>query len=190
MIRACLSFIVLFTLLLGGIYPGITAALLQLIFPTQANGSLLTKEDKVIGSELIGQSFTSSRYFWGRPSAVETDKNAMSGGSNLNPANFRLIARVQERIGIVQKDQARLPIPVDLVTASASGLDPHISIEAARYQIARIAKARKMKENELFELIETTKEGRQLGVFGEPTVNVLKLNIALDKITPNANIRR
>lgn len=161
------------------IYPVIMLGIGQLIFPFQANGSLIKNEQNVvIGSSLIGQSFKSERYFWSRPSVV--DYSGVSGASNLAPSNPDLKTRIQEQIENLQK--ADIPVTNDLVYTSGSGLDPHISLEAARNQINRIAQVRNLDSNQLELLITKATEGRFLGIFGEPGVNVLKLNIELDQL--------
>ena len=156
-----------------GIYPALVWGVAQLAFPHQANGSLILRNGHVIGSELIAQNFTSDRYFHPRPSAANYD--AMSStGSNLGPTSKKLADQIAARI-------ERKPAPADAVTASASGLDPHISPENARMQAARVARARSMNENQVLALIDQHTEGRFIGVFGEPRVNVLLLNLALDE---------
>jgi K+-transporting ATPase ATPase C chain len=173
------------TLLLGIVYPFAVTALAQLIFPKQANGSLITKNGTVVGSHLIGQAFSSPGYFRSRPSAAGNGYDAgNSGGSNLGPTNKALIDRVN---GDVQKAQAENPnmrVPLDLVTTSASGLDPHISPEAAAFQTPRVARERSMSEGDVTAIIAKHTEGRQLGFLGEPRVNVLELNLELDAVHP------
>lgn len=172
------------TLVTGLAYPLIVTGIAQIVFPDRANGSLLRSGDTIVGSELIGQPFSDSKYFWGRPSATSPMpyNGGASSGSNQGPLNPAHKDAVEERIKSLREaggDAAR-PVPIDLVTASGSGLDPHISPAAAQYQIPRIAKARGLPESALQELIAQHTEGRQFGVLGEPRVNVLKLNIALD----------
>jgi len=174
------------TLLTGGIYPALVTALAQLFFADQANGSLIKDEQgKPIGSTLIGQSFNDPKYFWGRPSATApyAYNAAASSGSNLAPTHPALADAVAARIQALKDVDPgnKVRVPVDLVTASASGLDPHISLAAADYQIKRIAKVRKMDEAKLQELVLAHLEPRQWYVFGEPRINVLKLNLALDQ---------
>jgi K+-transporting ATPase ATPase C chain len=160
-------------------------AIAQTVFPDQANGSLIRKNGVVVGSRLIGQQFDDPKYFWGRPSATVPPYNASaSGGSNLGPSNPKLKEAVLSRLqNLHQSDpDNRLPIPVDLVTTSASGLDPHISIAGAKYQVSRIARIRGIPEAELDQLIGQCTTGRFLGLLGEPVVNVLQLNLALDDL--------
>ncbi len=171
------------TMVTGVLYPLVVTGLAQLLFPRQANGSLIVQEGGPIGSSLIGQPFRDPRYFWGRPSATTPPYNAASStGSNEGPLNPDLLKAVQARIRALREaDPAnRDPIPVDLVMSSASGLDPHISLAAARWQRARVARLRGLSEAEVQALIELHTTGRFLGLFGEPVVNVLELNLALD----------
>jgi potassium-transporting ATPase KdpC subunit len=169
------------------IYPLIILAIGQIAFPLQANGSLITKDNRVIGSALIGQPFKSDRYFWSRPSTINysTDKTAtptgVSGASNLAPSNDNLTKRITEEIDRLK--QANIQPTNDLVYTSGSGLDPHISIEAARNQIDRVAKARGLDRNRVEILIPSAIDDRFLGIFGEPGVNVLKLNLAIDRLS-------
>lgn len=185
-LKPAIILIVLFTLLLGLLYPLAVAGIAQLAFPTQANGSLIEKDGTVIGSALIGQPFTDPAYFWARPSATSpTPYNAAaSSGSNYGPLNDSLTAAVQARILALQAADPTntLPIPVDLVTASGSGLDPHISPAAALYQLSRVARERGLSEERLQQLITDHTQERFWGLLGEPTVNVLQLNLALDEI--------
>lgn len=181
---AIILFIIL-TVVTGVIYPAVVTGLAQLLFPNQANGSLITGSNgKIIGSSLIGQPFSSPGHFWGRPSATGPfPYNAgASSGSNLGPTNPALADAVKARIEALKAADPgnKAPVPIDLVTASGSGLDPHISPAAAEYQIARVAKARKIELAKLRELVQAHTEARQWGVFGEPRVNVLTLNLALD----------
>lgn len=185
-LRAASTLFVFFTLLTGFAYPGVVTGLGQALFADKANGSLVVQDGKERGSALIGQPFSDPRYFWGRISATSPfpyDPQA-SSGSNLGPTNPVLFDQMKTRIAALQAaDPAQKgPIPVDLVTASASGLDPDISPAAAEYQIARVARARHMPEMKLRELVAGHTEDRQLGFLGEPRVNVLQLNLALDAI--------
>ena len=170
---------IVLTLITGVVYPLVVTAIAQVAFKDQANGSLIVKDGKVVGSKLIGQAFSDPKYFWTRPSATSPMpyNGASSSGSNQGPTNPALREAVESRI----KDLGgATPVPADLVTASASGLDPHISPAAAEYQIERISKARGVPEDRLRELVKNYTESRQLGVLGEPRVNVLELNLALD----------
>jgi K+-transporting ATPase ATPase C chain len=188
---ALVSFIAL-SIITGLAYPFVITGISKLIFPHQAGGSLIVKDGKVIGSEWIGQSFTSPKDFWGRPSAT-TDADskplpyngANSGGSNQAPSNPDLAKAVQDRIAALRAADPETtgPVPVDLVTASGSGLDPHISPASAAYQVHRVAKARSLDEAKVRDLVTAHIEGPQLGVLGEARVNVLKLNLALDELS-------
>jgi potassium-transporting ATPase KdpC subunit len=165
-LKPALLLLLVMTLLTGLVYPLAVTGIAQLVFPHQANGSLIPRDGKVVGSELIGQSFTGAGYFWGRPSATAPSYNGgASTGSNLET---------------LREAHGDAPIPVDLATASGSGLDPHISPAAALYQVARVAKARGLDEGTVRRLVEAHVEGRQLGFLGEPRVKVLELNLALD----------
>ncbi len=172
------------TVLTGLVYPLTVTGLAQVLFPWQANGSLILRDGKPVGSTLIGQPFDAPRYFWTRPSATSPFpyNAAASSGSNLGPTNEALIKAVQARIEALKAadPENSKPPPVDLVTASASGLDPHISPAAADYQVRRVAKARGMDEAAVQQLVARYTEGRQFGILGEPRVNVLELNLALD----------
>ena len=189
-IRPAIVTLVLLSVLTGVVYPAIVTGIAQVVFPHQANGSLIVRDGKVIGSALIGQPFDDPKYFWGRPSATAPfPYNAgSSSGSNLGPTNPALTKAVQERVDALRAADPdnKAPVPVDLVTTSGSGLDPHISPAAALYQVGRVAKARKMDESAVRHLIERATEGRQLVLLGEPRVNVLTLNLALDGKKPLA----
>jgi len=182
--RPALMIFIALSLLVGIMYPLIVTGVAQLIFPVQANGSLIDREGKPIGSELIGQPFEDPKYFWGRPSAAPDFpyNSASSSGSNLGPSNPALAEAVKERLKALQKADPGNPssIPVDLVTASGSGLDPHISPAAALYQAPRVARARSLSEEQVRRLVGQFTESRQWGFLGEPRVNVLRLNLALD----------
>lgn len=183
--RSALTLLVLMTMLLGGFYSLVVLGIAQALFPDKANGSLIPVDGGTYhGSMLLGQSFTQAKYFWGRLSATTPPYNAAaSQGSNLSPANPKLLDAAQARIAALQKADPKNKdaIPVDLITASASGLDPHISIAAAEYQAPRVARARGMKETEVRQLIEQYREGYNLGGFGRSYVNVVLLNLALDR---------
>lgn len=197
--RPAIVLFILFTVLTGLAYPLAITGIGEKLFPHQANGSLIEKDGKVIGSELIGQTFSSDKYFHGRPSAtVDTDPNdstktvpapynaANSGGSNLGTTSKALIDRVQAETDKLKAENPNVAVPVDLVTTSASGLDPDISPAAALFQLPRIAKARGISSDTLNQLIAVHTEPRWLGIIGEPVVNVLKLNLALDALTESA----
>jgi K+-transporting ATPase ATPase C chain len=171
------------TVITGVVYPLTVTGIAQVIFPSQSNGSLIVVNGKTYGSELIGQQFSDPKYFWGRLSAAREAYNASaSSGSNYGPMNPDLLKTAQARIDALKAADPSnaLPIPVDLVTASGSGLDPHISVAAALYQVHRVAQARGQSDAAIKELVEKHIEGRQFGFLGEPRVNVLKLNLALD----------
>jgi K+-transporting ATPase ATPase C chain len=184
LLRQSFVLLLLMTVITGVLYPLVATGLSQLIFPQQANGSLIVKDGKPIGSTLIGQSFTDAKYFWGRPSTTSPQayNGVSSGGSNQGPTNPALTDAVKQRIAALHAVDPgnTAPVPVDLVTASGSGLDPQISPAAAQYQVARVAKARHLSESQVTALVDEYTEGRQLGVLGEPRVNVLQLNLALD----------
>ncbi len=183
-LRIAIILLGLLTVLTGLIYPAVITGIAQVIFPYQANGSLITQNGKVVGSALIGQQFTDSKYFWGRLSATGDHPYhaASSGGSNLGPTNPALQKEVSDRIAALKASDPgnNQPIPVDLVTSSGSGLDPNISVAAAQYQAARVARVRGLPLDKVQALINQYTTGRQLGFLGEPRVNVLKLNLALN----------
>ena len=185
-LRVATIMLLLLTALTGLLYPAAVTGIAQLVFPNQANGSLIMKDGKAVGSELIGQPFDDPKYFWGRPSATSLfPYNAgASSGSNLGPTNPDLEKAVRTRIDALRAADPgnAAPIPVDLVTASGSGLDPHISPAAALYQVPRVAKTRGLTEEAIRRLVAQHAEGRQFGSLGEPRVNVLKLNLALDTL--------
>lgn len=191
-LRPAFFMLLILTLITGVLYPLAVTGIAQVVFPHQANGSLIMANGKTIGSELIGQQFDDPIYFWGRISATGTfaynafnaENLTASSGSNYGPLNPALIDMVQARIDALKAADPdnTLPIPVDLVTASGSGLDPHISVAAALYQVHRVASARGLSEADVQSLVEKYTEGRQFGFLGEPTVNVLQLNLALDNL--------
>ena len=191
-LKSALLLFALLTLLTGVLYPLAVTGIAQAAFPVRANGSLIKKDGSLLGSQLIGQNFISLQYFWGRPSATSgSPYNAFdpatltgSSGSNLGPLSQTLVDTVRQRVDALHATDAgnTLLIPADLVTASASGLDPHISVAAAYYQIPRVARNRGMSEVDLIALVDQYTEGRQLVFLGEPHVNILLLNIALDEI--------
>jgi potassium-transporting ATPase KdpC subunit len=183
-LRPVIVSLFVFTVITGILYPLAVTGIAQLLFPVQANGSVIVKNGKLAGSSLIGQPFDNPAYFWGRPSATSPFpyNSASSSGSNMAPTNPDLVKQAQERISILNEadPQTTARVPVDLSTASGSGLDPHISPAAAEYQIRRVAKARGLDEAKVRTLVRHYTEGRQVGILGEPRVNVLKLNMALD----------
>ena len=185
-LRPALVSLVALTLITGLLYPLVITGLAQVLFPRQANGSLILIDGKPVGSSLIGQPFDAPKYFWSRPSATAPVpyNAAASSGSNLGPTNDALIKVVQARIDALKAADPDnpLPLPVDLVTASGSGLDPHISPAAAEYQVRRIARVWGLDETVVWRLVAQHTEGRQFGVLGEPRVNVLTLNLALDTL--------
>jgi K+-transporting ATPase ATPase C chain len=185
-IRPTLMIFLALLVLTGLVYPLLVTGIAQLVFPQQANGSLITENGQIVGSALIGQSFDDPKYFWGRPSATSPFpyNAAASSGSNLGPSNPALLQAVQERMAALKAADPTntQPIPVDLVTASASGLDPDISVAAAIYQVPRVARARGLSEAVVRDLVDQYTQGRQLGFLGEPRIDVLELNLALDGI--------
>jgi K+-transporting ATPase ATPase C chain len=186
LIRPAVVLLALFTLVTGLLYPLAVTGLAQVVFPAQANGSLIEQNGRVVGSALIGQPFDDPKYFWGRPSATSPFpyNAAASSGSNLGPSNPALIDAVQARVAALRAaDPGSIEsVPVDLVTASGSGLDPHISVAAALYQAPRVARTRGLDGAIVAQLVEKYTEGPQLGLLGEPRINVLKLNLALDEV--------
>ena len=188
-IRPALLMLIVLTVITGVLYPLLITGIAQVAFPRQANGSLIVRNGVVVGSSWIGQSFSDPKYFWGRLSATSPPYNAgASSGSNLGPTNPALFDAVRARIDSLHAadPDAKLPVPVDLVTASGSGLDPHISLAAAEYQVSRVARARGMTQDAIRARIARYTTGRLLGVIGEPVVNVLELNLALDEEAAHA----
>jgi K+-transporting ATPase ATPase C chain len=173
------------TLLLGIVYPLVVTGLAQVLFPDKANGQLIERNAKIVGSRIIGQAFSSPGYFRSRPSAAGASYDAAnSAGTNLGPTNKKLIDAVKAAVDGAKKENPSAPVPVDLVTSSASGLDPHISPAAAAFQVPRVARERGVPESEIKRLVDAHTLGRQLGFLGEPVVNVLELNLALDDAHP------
>ncbi|MFZ1643724.1 MAG: potassium-transporting ATPase subunit KdpC [Candidatus Contendobacter sp.] len=190
LIRPAVMLFVLLSMITGLIYPLLVTGIGQAVFPAQAAGSLIERDGKPVGSRLIGQNFTDPKYFWGRPSATGPYPNnaAASSGSNLGPLNPALKEAVETRVQALRAADPgnAQPVPVDLVTTSASGLDPHISPAAAEYQVTRVARARGLAPETVRNLLAKQTEDRQWGVFGEPRVNVLELNLALDGLRPES----
>ena len=186
LIRPAVTLFILLSVITGLIYPLLVTGIGQALFPQQAAGSLIERDGKLVGSRLIGQNFTDPKYFWGRPSATSPYpyNAAASGGSNLGPLNPALKEAVESRVKALRiADPGNVaPVPVDLVTASASGLDPHISPAAAEYQVTRVARVRGLAPETVRNLVTQQTENRQWGIFGEPRVNVLELNLALDPL--------
>jgi potassium-transporting ATPase KdpC subunit len=193
-LRPAIVLVVALTIITGLVYPLVMTGIAGVIFPYQSQGSMIEQDGKVVGSALIGQEFTSDKYFHGRPSAtVAPDPNdatktvpapynaANSGGSNLGPTNKALIERVQGDVDKLKQENSSAAVPIDLVTTSGGGLDPQISPEAAYFQVPRVAKARNMPEDRVRQLVDEHVEGRTLGLLGEPRINVLALNMALDR---------
>ncbi|NOT60695.1 MAG: potassium-transporting ATPase subunit KdpC [Acidobacteria bacterium] len=179
-LKIAIRYTLLMTLLLGVAYPLLVTALAQTFWRDKANGQLLTRNGQIIGSSLIGQSFNAPQYFHSRPSAVNYDAGT-SGGSNLGPTSAKLIERIKADVQRLQVERPDVPVPVELVTTSASGLDPHLSPAAIEFQLPRVARARGISEDELRRLIAAHTEARTFGFLGEPRVNVLQLNLALDE---------
>jgi potassium-transporting ATPase KdpC subunit len=185
-LRPAVMLLLLLTLITGVLYPLVVTGIAQAVFPHQANGSLIEKDGRIIGSELIGQQFTSPKYFWGRVSATGpvAYNSASSTGSNYGPLNKSLLDATKGRVDQLKSADSlnRQPVPVDLATSSGSGLDPHISVAAVSYQISRVARERNLPEADVRSLVARFTESRDLGFLGEPRVNVLKLNLALDSM--------
>jgi potassium-transporting ATPase KdpC subunit len=175
------------TLLLGIVYPLVVTGVAQVLFPANANGQLIERDGKMVGSRIIGQAFSSAGYFRSRPSAAGTGYDAAnSAGTNLGPTNKKLVDAVKAAVDAAKQENPAVPVPIDLVTSSASGLDPHISPAAADFQVPRVARERGIPEDEVRRLVSVHSAGRQFGILGEPVVNVLELNLALDIEHPRA----
>ena len=181
-LKTSILMMLIFTVITGFVYPLSVTLFARVLFNNQANGSLITKNKKAIGSKLIGQNFTKSEYFHSRPSISNYDAT-ISGGSNLAPTSKKLIARITSSVKDLKRENLNLPIPIDLVTVSGSSLDPHITPSAAKFQVSRIARVRNIPEEKVLELVHKYTELRQFGIFGEPRVNVLLLNLALDDVS-------
>lgn len=190
LLRPMVSLFVVLSVITGVIYPLVVTGIGRAAFSREAAGSLIYKDGRAVGSSLIGQNFDEPKYFWGRLSATAPNPNngTASGGSNFGPLNPALADEVKARIAALREadPSAQLPVPVDLVTSSASGLDPEISPAAAEYQVARVAKVRGLTPDTVRDLVARNTQGRQWGIFGEPRVNVLKLNLALDELARGA----
>lgn len=186
LIRPAIILFIGLALITGGVYPLLTTTIGKALFPREVEGMLIKRDGRIIGSELIGQNFTEPKYFWGRPSATSPYpyNAAASAGSNQGPTNPALLDAVEKRISVLREADPGndLPVPIDLVTASASGLDPEVSLAAAQYQINRVAKARNLSPTQVSVLVNQHTESRQFGILGEARVNVLKLNLALDAL--------
>ncbi|AXQ29530.1 potassium-transporting ATPase subunit KdpC [Solimonas sp. K1W22B-7] len=185
-LRPALALLLLFTLLTGVVYPLVVTGLARVAFPVQAGGSLIERNGQVVGSALLGQRFQAAQYFQGRPSGAGAEgyDAAASSGSNYGPTSKALLERVAGDVERLRKEQPGQQVPADLATASGSGLDPHISPAAAEYQVARVAAARKLPEDRVRQLVREHTQGRDLGFLGDPAVNVLQLNLALDALSP------
>lgn len=188
-IRPALTLLLIFAVLLGIAYPLAVTGIGQVLFPTTANGSLIERDGQIVGSRLIGQNFTRPEYFHPRPSASQYDATA-SGGTNLAPSNSALISAIRDRTSAAARDSGGRPVPIDLVTASASGLDPHISPQSAYIQVSRVARVRQLQEDALRKLIDEHTEEQTFDMLGQARVNVLALNMALDELTRRRSQQR